>query len=415
VAVRTEAPSEAVPGAHAGQPGWRRDFAVLTFAQSCAIVGFSLALPFLPLYVQTLGVTDPAEAAVWAGAMSSAGGLTMAFMAPVWGSLADRYGRKPMVTRSMFGASLFVAAMALVEDVRHLFGLRAAQGLFSGTVPASRLLAASIVPSNRLGQTMGMMATAQFVGSSFAPLVGGLVAESFGFRTTFMLTGVLLGVAGLVVLMFVRERFVRPAGAGRRGGRLADVKLLFGAPEIGAIVAVMLAVQLGQMGLGPVMPLFVQSMVGPGEPVASTVGLIVGSSAIASAVAASVGGRLGDRVGHQRVLVVATLATGLLYLPQALAQSPGQLLVVRAITGTFLGAVVPVGMARVALLTPPASRGWVFGLTTTATTLGNAAGPLLCATIAANLGFRAAFVFSSAVVTAAGLWAVLSGRRRAGG
>jgi DHA1 family multidrug resistance protein-like MFS transporter len=260
-----------------------------------------------------------------------------------------------------------------------------------------------------------MMATAQFVGSSFAPLVGGFVAESFGVGATVLLTGALLGVAGLVVLLFVRERFVRPAAGARRGGRLADVKLLFGAPEIGAIVAVMLAVQMGQMGLGPVMPLFVQSLVGPGEPVASTVGLIVGSSAITSAVAASVGGRLGDRVGHQRVLVAATLATGLLYLPQALAQTPGQLLVVRAVTGAFLGAVVPVGMARVALLTPPASRGWVFGLTTTATTLGNAAGPLLCATIAANLGFRSAFLFSSAVVIAAGLWAAFANRRRVDG
>lgn len=159
------------------------------------------------------------------------------------------------------------------------------------------------------------------------------------------------------------------------------------------------------------MPLFVQSLVGPGEPVASTVGLIIGSSAITSAVAASVGGRLGDRLGHRRVLVVATLATGLLYVPQALAQTPSQLLVLRALTGTFLGAVVPVGMARVALVTPAASRGWVFGLTTTATTLGNAAGPLLAATIAANLGFRAAFLFASAVVTGAGLWAALSSRR----
>src|SRR5215510_13691055 len=134
MAARTESPTEAAEDGHAGQPGWGRDFAVLCFAQSCAIVGFSLALPFLPLYVQTLGVPDPAEAAVWAGAMSSAGGLTMAVMAPLWGSLADRYGRKPMVTRSMFGASLFVASMAVVGDVRQLFALRTAQGLFSGTV-----------------------------------------------------------------------------------------------------------------------------------------------------------------------------------------------------------------------------------------------------------------------------------------
>jgi DHA1 family multidrug resistance protein-like MFS transporter len=394
-----------------GQPGWQRDFVVLCFAQFCAIAGFSLALPFMPLYAQTLGVTDPGEAAIWAGAMASTGGLAMAVMAPIWGSLADRYGRKPMVTRSMITAGVFVAAMAFVNDVRQLFALRAAQGLFSGTVPASRLLSASIVPQSRLGQTMGFMATAQFIGSSFAPLAGGLIAESFGFSTTFLVTGVLLTVAGLIVIAFVRERFTRPAERTRRGGRLADVRRLFALPEVGPVLAVMMAMQLGQFSLSPVLPLYVQSLVGPDQPVASTVGLIVGATAVTSAVAATVGGRLGDKVGHGRVLVVATLGTGLLYVPQALAQTSSQLLVLRAFTGMFLGAVVPVGMARVALLTPPANRGWVFGLTTTATTLGNAAGPLLGATIAANLGFRATFLFAGVVVTAAGVWAGVSSRR----
>jgi DHA1 family multidrug resistance protein-like MFS transporter len=394
-----------------GQPGWQRDFVVLCFAQFCAIAGFSLALPFMPLYAQALGVAEPGEAAIWAGAMASTGGLAMAVMAPIWGSMADRYGRKPMVTRSMITAGVFVSAMAFVNDVRQLFALRAAQGLFSGTVPASRLLAASIVPRGRLGQTMGFMATAQFIGSSFAPLAGGLIAESFGFAATFLVTGALLTVAGLIVIAFVRERFTRPAERTRRGGRLADMRRLFALPEVGPVLAVMMAMQLGQFSLSPVLPLYVQSLVGPDQPVASTVGLIVGSTAVTSAVAATVGGRLGDKVGHGRVLVVATLGTGVLYVPQALAQTSSQLLLLRAFTGMFLGAVVPVGMARIALLTPPENRGWVFGLTTTATTLGNAAGPLLGATIAANLGFRATFLFAGLVVTAAGVWAGVSSRR----
>src|SRR5687767_16023768 len=124
--------------------------------------------------------------------MASTGGLAMAVMAPIWGSLADRYGRKPMVTRSMITAGVFVSAMAFVNDVRQLFALRPGQGLFSGTVPASRLLSASIVPQSRLGQTMGFMATAQFVGSPFGPLAGALIAEAFGFQTPSPVTGGML-------------------------------------------------------------------------------------------------------------------------------------------------------------------------------------------------------------------------------
>jgi MFS transporter, DHA1 family, multidrug resistance protein len=118
--------------AGAAAPTWKRNFFFLWLSQLTAIASFSSALPFLPLYVQTLGIADPGEAAVWAGAMTSGGGLTMALMAPVWGILADRYGRKPMVTRSMVVGGAIAATMSLVWDVRQLLALRTLQGGFSG-------------------------------------------------------------------------------------------------------------------------------------------------------------------------------------------------------------------------------------------------------------------------------------------
>ncbi|TAK24127.1 MAG: MFS transporter [Chloroflexota bacterium] len=395
---------------HDGQPGWRRDFTVLWFAQFCAITGFSLALPFLPLYARTLGVESPTEAALWAGAMSSTGGLLMAFMAPVWGVMADRYGRKPMVTRSMLGAGVFIVGMAFVNDVRQLFALRAVQGIFSGTVPAARLLAASVVPSSRLGQSMGLMATAQFMANSFGPFIGGLLVEQFGYGPSFIVTGALLLFSASVVFFFVREKFTPTTTGGSRGRFVFDPRALLGTPRLAAILLVMLAVNMAQFSIGPILPLYVETIAGPDEPVARTVGLILGAAAISSAVAASVGGRLGDRIGHRRVLLYASLAAGILYLPQAMAQSPLQLLIARAASGAFVGAIIPVGMARVALITPIDRRGYVFGLTTTVTTLGNAAGPMLGAGIAAQFGFRASFVFMAVAVVASALWAMRTDR-----
>jgi DHA1 family multidrug resistance protein-like MFS transporter len=399
--------AEPAVSASADARAWKRNFFFLWLSQLTAIASFASALPFLPLYVQTLGIADPGEAAVWAGAMTSGGGLTMAVMAPVWGILADRYGRKPMVTRSMVVGGAIAATMSLVSDVRHLLALRTLQGAFSGTVAAGRTLAASIVPAERLGQCLGLMATATFVGSSAGPLVGGLIAGRFGFRAAFVVTGAGLALSGIAVFVFVKEGFRRPTAAHTRGLR-ASLTALAGLPQIRAVVLAMLVVQIGQMAASPILPLYVQELSGE-SPVdaASTAGLVLGSAAVTSAIAASVGGRLGDVVGHRRVLAVATVAAGLLYLPQALVATPWQLLAVRALIGVFAGGIQPVGMAIVALGTPPERRGLVFGLTTTATSLGNTVGPLLGASIASAVSLRASFVFTAAMLTGAGLWIAL--------
>lgn len=390
-----------------GAPRWRRNFAFLWLSQLMAMVGFSSAMPFLPLYVQSLGIADPGAAAIWAGPMSSAGGLMMAVMAPVWGALADRYGRKPMVWRAMIGGGAIVSVMGFANDVRQLLFLRTVQGAFSGTVAAARVMVASIVPSTHLGQSLGLMATAAFVGQSAGPLLGGFVAEHFGFNVSFIITGVLLILSGIGVIFFVEESFRRPAPAARRGGLRRDLAVLIEFPQIRAVIVAMFIVQVGQMAASPVLPLYVKDLVGSDESAASTVGLILGATAVTSAVAASIGGRLGDRLGHQRVLAAAAILSGLLYLPQAAVQSPWQLLVLRALLGAFAGGIMPVAMAIVGLLTPPENRGWVFGLTATATALGNALGPILGATVAAQFNLRASFVFTAVALSAAGLWVAL--------
>lgn len=392
----------------AGQVGWRRNFVVLWISQLVAILGFSTAIPFLPLYIQQMGDMSSVEAAGWAGALQSFGGLSMAVMAPIWGTLADRYGRKPMVTRSMVIGGGIAAMMAFATTVPQLLVLRTVQGAFSGTVAAARTLAASIVPTARLGQCLGLMATAMFVGSSAGPLLGGFIADRFGFTFTFMVTGLLLVSAGIAVFVFVQEGFSRPTSIGGRGGLKQQLAVLVDFPQVRAVIIALFAVQVGQMAIQPVLPLFVKELVGTESSAASTAGMILGAAAVTSAVAASVGGRLGDTVGHQRVLAVAAIVAGLLYLPQALVSSPWQLLALRALLGVFAGGIQPVAMAIIGLVTPPDSRGWVFGLTATAGALGNAVGPAAGALLAAQLGLRSSFVFTACALTLAGVWIATS-------
>ena len=399
-----------------GMPGWRAAFGALLVAQITSMVAFGMALPFLPLYVQRLGVVDEGSAAQWAGAMSTAGMLVMAVLAPFWGDLADRHGRKPMVVRACFGGGLIVGAMSFARTPLELFGLRTIQGAFSGTVAATRTLVVSVVPASQLGFSLGLLQTAVFVGNSLGPLLGGVISDAAGYQATFVATGALLALSGLIVVAFVREEFVPPLKSSRDGSRHGwrdAFALLRDTPGLGAVIVTLFLVSTAQNAMGPVLPLFVQHLVADAHTqIASVAGLVIGITAVTSAVAAVFAGRLGDRVGHGRLMAACAIAGGVLYFPQAWVSGPYELLAWRAILGLFTGGLMPGTMAVVAVQTPARHRGWVFGLTTTATALGGAAGPVLGATSATVLGLRATFIVTGAVLTVAGGWAARSSWRR---
>ena len=400
-----------------GMPGWRAAFSALLVAQITSMVAFGMALPFLPLYVQRLGVDGEGSAAQWAGAMSTAGMLVMAILAPIWGDLADRYGRKPMVVRACFGGGLIVGAMSIARTPLELFGLRTVQGAFSGTVAATRTLVVSVVPASQLGFSLGLLQTAVFVGNSLGPLLGGVISDAAGYEATFLATGALLAVSGLIVVAFVREEFVPPVQSARdstRHGWRDAFALLRDTPGLGAVIVTLFLVSTAQNAMGPVLPLFVQHLVSDAHTqIASVAGLVIGISAVTSALAAVFAGRLGDRVGHGRLMAACAIAGGVLYFPQAWVSGPYELLAWRAVLGLFTGGLMPGTMAVVAVQTPARHRGWVFGLTTTATALGGAAGPVLGATAATVLGLRATFIVTGAVLTVAGGWAARSSWRQA--
>lgn len=406
---RETRPDSAVTGE--AMPGWRRTFIALIIAQTMSMVAFGMALPFLPLYIQTLGVDDEGNAVRWAGAMSTTGMLVMAAVAPFWGVMADRRGRKPMVARACFGGGLIVGAMALARTPLELFGLRTLQGGFSGTVAATRTLLASVVPASQLGFTLGIMQTAVFVGNSFGPLLGGFISDAAGYKASFLTTGALLAISGVIVMVFVRENFTPPVAsdADARHGWRDAVAVIERTPGLSAVIVTLFLVSAAQNAMGPVLPLFVKTLVADAHSqIASMAGLVLGITAVTSALAAGFGGRIGDRYGHGRTMAFCAIIGGILYMPQALVTSPYELLAWRGLLGLFTGGLMPGTMAIVALRTPAAQRGWVFGLTTTATALGNAAGPLAGAAAATALGLRATFVVTGLILTVAGVWAAWS-------
>jgi len=397
---------------------WQRNLAAIWFAELVAIVGFSVVSPILPLYVRALGVQDEQGIRLWAGLVFSAHAVTMTIFGPIWGALSDRYGRKVMVERAMFSGAIVISLMGLAQNVQQLAALRCLQGALTGTVTAATALVATTTPRKRAGYALGLLQMAIYSGASAGPLVGGLVADSLGYRAAFWVTGVLLLLAAFGVLFFVKEEFqpvAPPVGdpaavaAGRRAlrqrvrTRLAPV--LGSAPLLG-VLGVRLLMRLGGNLLGPVLPLFVQSIAPAGAHVASITGLTSGVNAAAGAVGALGLGRLGDRVGYRGILIVCAIVSVACYVPQFFVGHPSGLLIWQAGTGLAMGGILTSLSAWLAHLAPEGQEGIVYGADASATSVANAIGPMAGSALAVGLGLRAPFLCAAGVFGLAGIAAV---------
>lgn len=394
---------------------WRRNLVAIWFAELVAIVGFSVVIPLLPLYVRELGVQGERAVRIWAGVVFSGQAVTMAVFGPIWGALSDRYGRKVMVERAMFSGALVIGLMGLVHNVQHLALLRVLQGALTGTVTAANALVATTAPRERVGYAMGMLQMAIYVGASAGPLLGGLVADSLGYRAAFWVTGALLFLAGLGVLFFVREEF-QPAGppadeqAVNVGGRPAlrrrvwnRLNPVLGSPSLLAVMGVRLLMRLGARLLGPVLPLFIQSITPAGARVASITGLISGVSAGAGAVGALGLGRIGDRVGYRGILIACACASAVCYVPQFFVTEPASLLFLQAGTGLAMGGILVSLSSSLARLAPEGREGIVYGVDATVVSVANALAPMAGSALAAWIGLRVPFLVAAGIFGMAGV------------
>ena len=198
---------------------WRRNLTALTAAVFIGFTGFTLVMPFLPIYISQMGVTDVGDIAAWTGVTLGVTPAMTAVFAPLWGRLADRFGRRLMVARSLFSFIIIMAAMAFATKPWHLFALRVLQGFFAGYGALCLAMAAESAPPGKLAQSIGLVQTAQRLGPALGPVIGALVAGVVGLRSTFFVTAVFYAVAFVLVLwMYTEAADDRPGAARRRQG-----------------------------------------------------------------------------------------------------------------------------------------------------------------------------------------------------
>ena len=392
-----------------GRVDWRRNLAALWFAQVTAIFGFSFAFPFLPVYLRQLGVQDPGQLALWSGVAGGASGAALAVMSPIWGVLADRYGRRAMLLRAMVGAALTVGLMGFARGPLDLVALRLVQGATSGTVAAATALVASGTPRHRVGWALGVLSSAVAVGSALGPLVGGLAAAAFGVRAIFWGGGVLLAVATLPVLVVVREV---PVKRSEQDQRPALELLRATAPgAIAAIAALLVCQALLQLSYSGSQPLIVLRLLEHlSTGVEAVTGVAFAAAGLASALASVVYVTVARPIGYRTVGVLAALLMSAALLLVGWGPGVPAIVVGAAVSGLFYGTLGPVISTMIGLETPAAAQARVFGVGASATAVGFALGPFSAGVFAARLGTSAAV--SVCAIAATLLAVVLAGRGR---
>jgi MFS transporter, DHA1 family, multidrug resistance protein len=401
---RAEAPSASgVPA-----PDWRRNLTAVTAAAFIGFTGFTLVMPFLPLFFEELGVRDRGAVAIWSGVSLGVTPAVTAAMAPVWARVAERYGRKLMVGRSLFSFVIIMSAMAFVTEPWHVFGLRAVQGLFAGYGPIAMTMAAESAPPEYMAAAIGWVQTAQRLGPALGPVIGGVLAGTVGLRETFLVSAAFYFGAFLLVVVGYREVGVRRAPGGQPD---ADADLSFAALRrvryFVLFMGIIFGLQLVDRSFGPVLPLYLGEIGVADGDVAFLSGVIFTVTAAAAAVGNQTSIFLLRRSTIRSLVSVmaAVAAAGAVLF--GLAPPFGVLLGTSVIFGLGMGVATTSVYAAASSGVPASSRGMAFGYLTTAYLLGLAVSPVVAGVIGA-FSMRAVF-FVDAAGLAAIVWIV---RRR---
>ena len=381
---------------------WKRNLWVCWFGVFATSAGLSQLIPILPLFIEQLGVHNIAEIEEWSGIAYGVTFILMAVFSPIWGKAADRYGRKPMLLRASMGMALVLTCMGFVQNVYQLVGLRLLQGTISGYYSAAITLVATQTPKDRSGWALGTLSTGAVAGMLLGPLLGGAVAEVLGIRSVFFTIGALLLVAFFAALLFVSENFV-PSET--KSPTFREVWRTMPFPQLTiAMFVTSLILQLALMSIQPILTVYIASLSTDTGHIAMISGMVFAVSGLASIIAAPRLGALADRIGPQKVMAVALLAAGLLFIPQALVRNPWELMALRFLLGIATASLLPSINSMIRQITPDEITGRIYGYNQSAQFIGSFGGAVMGGQIASMFGIHYVFFSTSALLLLNALW-----------
>ncbi|MEE3650250.1 MULTISPECIES: multidrug efflux MFS transporter MdtG [unclassified Brenneria] len=391
---------------------WKRNLYVTWLGCFFTGAAFSLVMPFLPLYVELLGVTGHEALNLWSGVVFSITFLFSAIASPFWGRLADRKGRKLMLLRSALGMCIVMLLMGLAQNIWQFLFLRAALGILGGFVPNANALIATQVPRNKSGWALGTLSTGAVSGALIGPLIGGYLADSYGLRPVFFITAAVLLVCFLITLIFVQERFTTIRKKDMLNGRQVMTSLKNPRLVLSLFITTLI-IQVATGSVAPILTLFVRELAGHTQNLAFISGMIAAIPGVSALISAPKLGKLGDKIGPERILIAMLIVSVLLLIPMAFVQTPWQLGVLRFLLGAADGALLPAVQTLLIYHSSNHVAGRIFSYNQSFRDVGNVAGPILGASISATYGFRAVFIVTALIVMINVVYSWRSLQRRA--
>lgn len=387
---------------HSYNSYWRRNLLVCFIGSFSTVFAMTLMLPFLPLYVEELGVQGHAAIVQWSGVAFSATFITAGLIAPLWGKLGDRFGRKSMLVRASLGMAVTVSLMGLVANIWQLVGLRLLVGLAGGYSSGATILIAVQAPKERAAWALGIVSSGVMAGNLIGPLAGGWLPNLIGIRSTFLFAGALIFLAFLMTTTVIRED-VQPTRNANKKGQIVWSHL----PARSVIICMLctgMLLMFANMSIEPIITVYVRTLVGESSQVTKMAGYVMAAAALGSIISASWLGKLADRVGHLRIMTIALFVAGLLLIPQAFVTSGWQLILLRFLMGLALGGLLPCIAAVIRHRVPEGMVGSILGYSVAAQFAGQFAGPLIGGFVGGHIGMRAVFLATSLILLAGAAW-----------
>jgi MFS family permease len=401
--------SQAIPEMEASDVSgpWLRNLWVCVFGSFTTIVAMTLLLPFLPLYVEELGVSDHAAIVQWSGIAFGAAFFTAALTAPLWGWLADRYGRKLMLIRASLGMAVAMSLIGMAHNVWELVGLRLLAGLLGGYASGSMVLVAAQTPKSKTGWALGVLSSGIMAGNLVGPLIGGVLPPRIGIRATFWLAGAVIFLTFIATTFLIREE-KRPAKerkAQARGGwsLVPDKRPIIAMLVTGALL------MIANMSIEPIITVYVAQLVTPAQ-VTLIAGVVMSAAAFGAALSSSRLGKLADRIGHWNVVIICLAVAAVLLIPQAFVTSGWQLIGLRFLMGLALGGLLPCIASVIRHNAPEAVTGTLLGYSVSAQYTGQVIGPLAGGYVGGHIGMRSVFLATCVLMACGAIGNVIVAR-----
>ncbi len=401
----------------APEEAWRGNLYVVMFGVFVSFTGFTFVMPFLPLYIKQLGITDPGDAALWSGLIFGISPLLSGFLAPVWSILAERHGRKVMLQRSLGAFAVLIALMAFVTNIYQLLALRLAIGVFGGVAAMSVALASTIAPRHQVGESVGLIQATQLASGIAAPFIGGVIVDAFGLHGSFFLASGLCVVAFLIITLAYREDRERGnapvAGVKEAPKPRLTFREMLHLPIFVGLAVAMFTIQFIDKSFGPLLPLYIETLNAPAARIGTITGVVMTLGALTASFAAVWTGRLSSRIEPRPLLFGALLAGAILCVPIAFVNHWGQLMVLRLLLGLFAGGALTLTYAIGGRDMPAGAKMAAFGTLAGLGQIGGATAPFVTGALSKWASLSAIFFVDAVLYALLFAWTLyMFGRRR---